>query len=125
MQHDAENAFAQGVLVGFFGSLALLVIDHIYAALREQRRTNALLKRAIGRYRIAIDLQTFTIENAEYQSTTKWRAFVDVSTTRNHMFLSYDPYTLTVIPRNAFATEEEADQFFDKMRSYHYAATQP
>jgi vacuolar-type H+-ATPase subunit I/STV1 len=111
------------------GAITLLVLLQVYQRLwiePAQRKINeAAMKRATGRFHVAITPESITFENAHRRDITKWSRFTEITANQDVILLFLDPYTIYFIPRNAFANEEEADQFLEQMRTYHRAATEP
>jgi YcxB-like protein len=110
---------------GLFTPITLWSLNYrLRIAPANRKTTNAAMERATGRFRVIIGPQSFAIEDVQHQNITKWSGFVEIAATAHHIFLLQDPYSASVIPRNAFANNEEADKFLNQLRSYHHLATE-
>jgi hypothetical protein len=109
--------------VGGAIAFAILLLACIRLSPTQRKIADAKMQRAIGRFHVVINPETITIEDVQGRYIAKWSRFSEIVTTQKHIFLFVDPYYGYIIPRNAFADEEEADQFLDQMRSYHRLAT--
>ena len=113
-------AFVGGAL-----AFAVLLLAYFRLSPTQRKFADATMQRAIGRYHVVIRPESITIEDARGRYIANWSCFSEIVTTQAHIFLFIDPYYGYIIPRNAFASGEEADQFLDQMQSYHRLAAAP
>jgi hypothetical protein len=64
----------------------------------------------------------FHARNSAGENKLRWSSIKNITMTETHFFLLFDNQTGHVIPKNAFASNEEAIAFYEKAKSYWEAS---
>ena len=79
----------------------------------------------IGRHFLAIGPEGVTEKSAVGESTTAWIGIEKIEADEKYLFIYTGPLQAHIIPTRAFASEQEADQFFQLAQKYRLSDKHP
>jgi hypothetical protein len=75
-----------------------------------------------GHHRVEISPEHVTEFNPHGQTSSTWRAVEQVAATEDHAYIYINAMAALIVPRRAFASPAEFDEFVRTARNYHAAA---
>ena len=111
----AVTAAAMWAFMWIFGRLATSLLSTIG---KKQKGYEGVF----CEHTVAIDPQGITETTQLGESRVAWRGIYRVDSTAEHLFIYTQPGMAHIIPRRAFASSEEADNFLRTVAGYHSAA---
>jgi hypothetical protein len=110
------------VMFGMFALLLAIVSIVVYwiVQFRAYRGTHGVL----GEHTITLTPEALHERTAVNDSKAAWRGIFRVDATPHHIFIFTQPNAAHVIPRRAFSSLTDAEQFLANARAYHEAARQ-
>jgi len=113
-----KMALELAVFMGIY-YLALRLLTKRTAANLSKRETSAGV---ICKHKVIIDSDSLYEKTEVGEQRVIWRGVQRVVETAEHIFIYTAPATAHVIPKWAFATKREAEEFFEAARTFHLNA---
>jgi len=107
-------------------AIFVLLIPAIFGAFFFRRRLIALFLRRTDipakSQRLALQPEGLTITTETTASLTAWEGVDRIVVTDTYAFFYFNKVAALILPRRAFADENEFEKFVEKARSYHESA---
>lgn len=98
---------------GFLGGLVMLIV---LSRLRMRRIAPATDGFILGPRKVSLDDDGLRETSQRHESVFRWQAVRSVELTDQHVFLLVDANGALIVPRRAFPSEVECNQFVDEAR---------
>jgi YcxB-like protein len=126
------GAILIGLVIGFFVCAALVLAVSVFLGVVKFRpaevppgEADVLPAFREGPWTFRITPEALSIQGPDFQTINQWRRFTEAGQTGDHLFLLIGKFEAVVIPRHAFAADQEFIHFTELCRRYFDLAKEP
>src|SRR5262245_31831093 len=98
-------------------------VETMIKAMVRRQHANGELDRLLGEQQFELRANEYIVTTNYGTSAIAWSAVEKIMTTQEHAFIYHGEHGSNILPRHAFASEEEFTTFVEKVRAYQEAAS--
>src|SRR5262245_14188097 len=97
-------------------------VETTIKAMVRRQHANGELDRLLGEQQLELRANEYIVTTSYGTSAIAWSAVEKIVTTQEHAFIYHGEHGSNILPKHAFASEEEFTTFVEKVRAYQEAA---